>query len=680
MPAGNQQHESTPGAPGQAATSSAGLMALIADVERQLLSLREADERRRIAEESLAAREQAAAESERRAQDAAQQSEALSGRLRAERASLDEEAERLRRERDQIESARREIESQRADLEKELERIAALERAANEARASAESVRQGAEAQSARADQLVRDAEQRRSQMERTLAERGAAFRAAEERMEQRASDASAMIAEAQATAEGLTARIKSLESELHSARAEATRLAADLQDKSQVIASRNEELKSLRAQAASLRDKSAGDGALKKQLAEIQEANARSMAEAESLRGALAQNTSKAEEYLRHIAEVEGQLAEAQAACRAAQQAATQQSAAQQAGRGADEATQRRLKDLESARDEAVAEAAKLREFARTLGQELAAARAGGGDAGGGTHEHDDERVSARRERLRRQRALLRGQSEKVKRAGDAVRERFEQVEQILSQRAELVAAKKLVEDARRKVRARQARSGALAAIFYATIAMVIYAGIGWVVAQNVAPAVYAVSAEVQADASGRPLSAAELDEWQRYHEDLIADPRFMEVASEKLKQRGIASLATPTALKDRLGADSTLITDTPGKLTIELRGLGAERTKRELDTIVTTFVRTANAARERRVDGSNTIIASEATATGAPLHDERIFYAAGIAGALTLLSSLAAFVLWRKLYEAKASIERTDEFDGLLDERRWQMPSRPS
>lgn len=667
MPSGHQSTPSVPGAPGQTPTSSAGLMALIADVERQLSSLREADAQRQVAEEALASREAAASDLEQRAKSALQDNEAIAERLRLQRQALDAHAAQLQQERVGIESSRQELECQRLDLEKELERITALERSALETREAAELATQQAAEQAALAEQAAQEAERKRAQMERTLAERAAAFRAAEERMEQRATDAGVMIKEAQLLAESHGSRIKTLESDLKAAKAEATKLATDLQDKSQVIAARNEELKSLRAQAATMREKSGGDTMLKKQLAELQEAQSHAIADAESLRATLAVSEAKAAEYLRHIAEIEGQLAEAQSASNAARNSDV----------GAEQAVRDRLDELESARDEAIAEAAKLREFARTLGQELAAARA---QAGQSAPVASDELLAARRNRLLRQRKLLRGQSEKVKRAGDAVRGRFEQVEQILAQRAELIAAKKLVEDSKRKIRSRQARQGALAAVCYVSIAMLIYAGIGWVVAQNIAPAVYAVSAQVQADASGRPLSTAELDEWQRYHEDLIVDPRFMEVASEKLKQRGIASLSTPTSLKDRMQRDLTLITDAPGILTIELRGLGAEKTKRELDTIVTTFVRTANAARERRVDGSNTIIAAQASTAEAPLYDERIYYAGGIAGGLTLLSSLAAYVLWRKLFEAKASIERTDEFDGLMDERRWQMPSRPS
>lgn len=670
MPAGNQPPQSVPGVPGQTPTSSAGLITLIADVERQLSSLREADELRQIAEEALIARESAASELEQQAQSALRDNEALAEQLRVQREALDADVARFQLEREEIESARRELESQRLDLEKELERITGLERAAQETRESAEVAKQQAAEQAARAEQASQEAERKRAQMERTLAERAAAFRAAEERMEQRATDAGVMIQEAQSLAQAHASRIKTLESELQAAKAEATKLSTDLQDKSQVIASRNEELKSLRAQAATMREKSGGDALLKKQLSELQEVQTRAMAEAESLRATLGVSEAKAAEYLRHIAEIEGQLAEAQSAS----------NAVRDAGAGTDQAHRARLDELETARDEALAEAAKLREFARTLGQELAAARARSDQTGQAAAGAADEFVAARRARLLRQRKLLRGQSDKVKRAGDAVRDRFEQVEQILAQRAELIAAKKIVEDSKRKIRSRQARQGALAAVCYVSMAMLIYAGIGWVVAQNIAPAVYAVSAQVQADSSGRPLSTAELDEWQRYHENLVADPRFMEIASEKLKQRGIASLSTPTSLKDRLQRDLTLITDTPGILTVELRGLGAEKTRRELDTIVTTFVRTANTARERRVDGSNTIIAAQATAADTPLYDERIYYAGGIAGGLTLLSSLAAFVLWRKLYEAKASIERSDEFDGLMDERRWQMPSRPS
>jgi len=189
----------------------------------------------------------------------------------------------------------------------------------------------------------------------------------------------------------------------------------------------------------------------------------------------------------------------------------------------------------------------------------------------------------------------------------------------------------------------------------------------------------VSAVSSRIEAAAGGRPLSQAELEEWQRYHEELLSDPRTLEVVAERMKQRGIASLATVPALKLRLDADFSFMSREPGTLDLELRGVGEGKTARELDTLVATVVRQANTARERRVDGSTTIVASTGAPDPAPLHDERVFYAAGIAGILTLLSTVCAWILWRKLYEAKASVERHDEFDGLMDERRWQAPARP-
>lgn len=683
MSGGNQPNQSVAGVPGQTPNSSAGIMALISDVERQLAGLREADEQRRLAEEALATREAAAAELEQRAQATLKSNEELTEQLRAQRESIELEAARIESEREAIDAARRELDTQRLDLEKELDRISALEDAAKQAKAAAEAAEREATEVSSRAQSEAREADQRRAQMERALAEKAAAFRAAEERMEQRATDASSMIAEAQALAESHASRIGALERELQAARSEAGKLSAELENKGQVIAARNDELKSLRAQANTLREKSGGDAALKAQLTELTEAQARSNAEIQTLTTALAEAERKSDEYLRHIAEIEGQLAESTRLLDAA-------TSAQSTTKGDGSELEAQLQEIRSARDASVAEAEKLREFARTLGQELAvaraeadAARAAAEESGGGAFPSSSRPsafVEARRERLVRQRKLLRSQSEKVKRAGDAVRERFEQVEQILAQRSELIAAKKAVDDIRRKSRSRQARSGAIAAIFYFTLAMLIYAGIGWVVAQKVAPAIYAVSARVEADTSGRPPSAAEIDEWQRFHEGLLVDPRFMEVAAEKMKQRGIASLATAASLKSRLDTDMTILSDDAGKLTIELRGLGAAKTQRILDTLVTTFVRSANSARERRVDGTSTIIAVSATPDPDPLYDERIYYAAAIAGVLTILSSIAAFILWRKLYEAKASIERTEEFDGLMDERRWQMPSRPA
>lgn len=713
MPGGPQPDQSVPGV-GPTPTSSAGLMALISDVERQLASLRDADAKRQATEEALAAREAAIAERERSAHEAGQRAEELTRQLEAQRAELATEHEKTAKLRAEIESARADLQSQRADLEKELERLAAIEASVSKRAESAE--------------RSVADAEQRRLQMERTLAERSAAFRAAEERMEQRATEVSQLLQDAERSARGHEARAAELTTEIAAARQEirelqdrarnseeadslramiaerdqalkalradldassaladearraahdaadqVTRLTAEAADQARVVASRNEELKALRAQVATLKEKSGADAksradtaALQSRIESLEAEAASNAAELATLRSDLSTAASALEsakrqndEYLAHIAHVEAELA----------------SARESAVPGAADADlQPKLIAAQEAESKARAEADKLRAFARTLAEELAEARAGSGIA-----PPTDESIELRRERLRRQRKLLRGQSDKIKRAGDAVRDRFEQVEQILSQRAEVIAAKKIVDESKRKLRARQARAGAVAAVFYVAITLLIYTGLGWLAAQKVAPAVYAVSSRIAADAGGRPLSAAELDEWRAYHEDLLKDPRTLDIVAERMKQRGIASLSAAPALKLRLDADFSFMSREPGTLDLELRGLGSGRTARELDTLVSTVVRHANTARERRVDGSTTIISTPAAADPSPLHDERVYYAAGIAGSLTLISSIAAWILWRKLYEAKASVERSDEFDAVLDERRWKAPARP-
>mgnify|MGYP001221119692 CR=1 FL=1 len=711
MPGGTQPDQSVPDA-AQAPSTSAGLMSLISDVERQLAGLRDADAQRRALEDALATRETAVAAREHEAREATARAEALTHELESKAAELTHHREETERLRTEVEQARSDIAAQRNDLDRELERISALETSVKE--------------RAALSEKAAAEAEQRRAQMERAIAEKSAAFRVAEERMEQRVTEVSALLDQAQRQAAENETRASELASELASARAEIqslherakdpaeidalrtalserenllqslradldaarslaedaertaqtaaqeiTRLTSDAASQARVIAERNDELKSLRAQVATLKDKSGADAkgradaaALQTRIEALEKELAARSAEADSLREdlekattALQAATRQSEEYLAHIAHVEADLASARTT----------------AGDGPDADTA--LQAAKEAESKARAEADKLRAFARTLAEELAQARAGGEPSG-----LDPDQTSLRRQRLARQRKLLRAQSDKIKRASDAVRDRFEQVEQILSQRAEVIAAKKLVDETKRKARSRQARAGAVAAVFYVALTLLIYAGLGWLAAAKVAPAVYSVSSRIAADAGGRPLSPAELDEWRTYHEDLLADPRTLDLVAERMKQRGIASLGTVPSLKIRLDADFSSISREPGTLDLELRGLGAGKTARELDTLVATVVRQANSARERRVDGSTTIVATAATPDPEPLHDERVFYAAGIAGGLTLLSTIAAWILWRKLYEAKASVERHDEFDGLMDDRRWQAPARPA
>jgi chromosome segregation ATPase len=668
MPGAPQPDQSTQGV-GPTPTSSAGLMALIADVERQLTSLRDADAQRLATEEALAAREAAITERERAAAEAGQRADELTRSLEAQRAEIQTQQEHAASLRSEIEAARSDLQSQRTELERELERLAALE----------SSISKRAES----ADRAAADAEQRRVQMERTLAEKSAAFRAAEERMEHRATEVSKLLQDAErrvkvheARAAELTAEIATAREEIrvlqerarnsdeadslramiaerdlslatlradldassaladearraaNAASDEVARLTAEAAEQARVVASRNEELKSLRAQVATLKEKSGTDAksradaaALQTRIESLESEIGERAAEISALRADLASATSvldasrrKNDQYLAHIAHVEAELASSRESASAG---------------AADAGLQPKLIAAQEAEAKARAEADKLRAFARTLAEELAEAR----NAAPGA-PMSDEQTAARRDRLRRQRKLLRAQSDKIKRASDAVRDRFEQVEQILTQRAEVIAAKKLLDESKRKLRSRQARAGAVAAVFYVAITLLIYTGLGWLAAQKVAPAVYAVSSRIAADAGGRPLSPAEFDEWRSYHEELLQDPRTLDMVAERMKQRGIASLSTAPALKLRLDADFTFMSREPGTLDLELRGLGSGNTARELDTLVSTVVRQANTARERRVDGSATIVATAAAPDPTPLHDERVFYAAGIAG----------------------------------------------
>src|SRR5690606_33563256 len=118
----------------------------------------------------------------------------------------------------------------------------------------------------------------------------------------------------------------------------------------------------------------------------------------------------------------------------------------------------------------------------------------------------------------------------------------------------------------------------------------------------------------------------------WQTFHEEFVADARFIEAAAPQLGRRGITTLAQPGALTADLEANLTAFSPGPGQLTLEYRGEGATRARRVVETLVATLAREASLSRDRRADGLRSVVTDEAAVMGRPISDGRLVYAAGI------------------------------------------------
>lgn len=280
---------------------------------------------------------------------------------------------------------------------------------------------------------------------------------------------------------------------------------------------------------------------------------------------------------------------------------------------------------------------------------------------------------TTRRRERLRRVREALRQRANRLKKGGEVLAKRFEQVEAASKQRAELAQIRDRVIAADRALQRSKARGRAAVTVLAVVGTITILGALSWAISRQVAPATFIAESVVQADGAGRELSPDELAEWLRFHQEALTDPRFQEEAAQRFARTGRADLGTPAAvaalLTDHLSTDSI----TPGTLTIHLTGQGRDNARRTLETLTAALASYANAAQSRRIDGGNTIVPRSASADGEPVDNTQTYYALGmLAGGLFACSVLGGLI-WRKLANAKSAFEQDATLASVLDEARW-------
>lgn len=264
------------------------------------------------------------------------------------------------------------------------------------------------------------------------------------------------------------------------------------------------------------------------------------------------------------------------------------------------------------------------------------------------------------RRERLARMRRAVRDRLNRLERQEAVLNERAREADQILANRREIAKQAAVLQKREERVRALLSRNKTISMMFYTVATFAIVAVLSWAVADQVAPARYAVTAELVADGRGRILSPDELAEWQRYHSEILTDPSLMELASDRLKKRGIEELARPGDLASRIKSDLSSQSPEDGRLVLELRGEGAGLTTRTLDTYIVSIVSIANGTKDQRAGGAGTKVSVDAKVEGEPLVDERPMYAGAIGGGGILVIGLGGFGMYRRLRAQHAAYEQ--------------------
>ncbi|GAB5496891.1 MAG: hypothetical protein Phyf2KO_19710 [Phycisphaerales bacterium] len=264
------------------------------------------------------------------------------------------------------------------------------------------------------------------------------------------------------------------------------------------------------------------------------------------------------------------------------------------------------------------------------------------------------------RRERLARMRLAVRDRVQKLERTEAVLNERAREADQVLANRREIAKQASVLQKREERVRALMSRNKTVSTVFYTIATLAIVAVLSWAVADQVAPARYAVTAEIVADGRGRILSEDELAVWQKYHGELLTDPSLVELASDRLGKRGIEELSRPGDLASRIKTDLTTQSHEDGKLVLELRGEGAGLTTRTLDTLVVSIVSLANGTKDQRAGGAGSKVAVDAKVVGEPLVDERPMYAGAIGGGGVLIIGVGGLGMYRRLRAQHAAYEQ--------------------
>ncbi len=286
------------------------------------------------------------------------------------------------------------------------------------------------------------------------------------------------------------------------------------------------------------------------------------------------------------------------------------------------------------------------------------------------------DEWNALRRQRLGKLRGVLKANSNKVRLATDALRDRYEQCESVLIKRAELADAYEAIAEAQAKHAKREVRSGVMLGMMGIGLLVVVLAAVSWFAAGRFAPGEYAAHVTLVANSGDRAMNDDDLASWGSFVAALPDDPQFVEFAAERMKRRGITTLGIPGELRSVMRESLDVASPTPGSVEFEFRGEGSERSRRVLETYAVALSSAANNARGRRSDGATTLIPDEVKAGTEPLDTKRIEMAGMVFGGSMLGSLLLGGLFWARLSAAKSRFENDSRIEPLLDDSQWQMP----
>lgn len=678
-----EQSQRKPAAAAGGDRSAAGEQSLdlIAGIEAQLTSLKAARSEQSRAEAAilererrLAEREEQAkagqAEIERRAAELAERQEAL----QSETGALEARAAELDKVRKDLEAARAGVEETRAKAERETQqRTKEIE----EARAAAERELRQKEAELEEATRSLDAAIKHASDRAGSLAEERESFELERSKWQAKASEREKALAQMRAELEAAQKTVTGQKGDASAREKELSARARKLEEEAAELRTSMDRLEAERAQLKSAA-KSAGEASRALEEAQSERnALANKLAEqereVESLRKQIAAAGEGADARLKALADDLKARSQALADAEKKIAALGERAAAAERDGGSDS---KRLSQEIEKRDRAIeALTQRLRKAQAENEQLLEAATNPAPDGAGGAAIgfRNAAQMERRRRRLLRYKELLQQQSKKILQARQAITKRQEEYERLLQKRSELSDAKLALERLSARVNRGAARNKASIAVLSLTLALAIVAGLSWTISERVFPATYLVSATLQAQPEGQDLTPEQFDAWRNTMAQMVGDPRLSEVAADRFKRRGIAELSSPADVTDRMSHELDVSPSGLNEVVVTLRGVGADRTRRILDTYLAAMISAANESRDLRLDRAMTALAAPPKADDDPVEQPHLMYAAMGFGGASGFVMLFGLITWARLSHAKRRFEAEEPALDALDESHW-------
>jgi len=385
---------------------------------------------------------------------------------------------------------------------------------------------------------------------------------------------------------------------------------------------------------------------------------------EIDSLRTQLSSARHERDDALSALESAQAQLGEAQASLEATDSSGT--------------ATEAQLESFRSERDEARTKVQELNSALASAREELDAAQSLIEEAASvptpapPADRASQEFVRRRRDRLGKYRELVERQAAKVIQAEALLAERIARMDTSASDESKLQpqldalaserdglkvklgqAAKAIrqlkASPAPAKLVVKKAPSRTLGSIAFVLLGVAALSATSWHFSGEFAHASYVAEMGIAPEIPASEMAEGESEAWLSYHESLTTDAQVLGLAAERLKRRGITSLADPIALREKIELDLDVMRTGEGGLGYTMRGTGGSATRRALETYVLTLVSFANDTRDYRKDGASTLVSVGAKAGDEPISSNRLELFGIIAGASLIVCAVLGFMFAR-------------------------------